>query len=275
VSPQVLGVCDRAGNFSKCSASALSRFRRLLVEQPWIDESDINPLLASPERFLALDARVVLQPLEMKPEELPRPAARTYPAQYVSHFTMKNGASVLIRPIRPEDEPLMVKFHATLSDQTVYLRYFHMEDLSARVAHERLVRKCFIDYHREMALVVEGEEPNTGERELLAIGRITRESGGEGAEVAVLVNDASQKQGLGVELLRRLIEWARDEKLSWILALISPQNAGMNALARQFNFKIRPSDDPGLVKAVLDLYRGGGRAHLRPENRALLETQFD
>ncbi len=140
------------------------RFSRLVVEQPWINESDINPLLALPERCLVLDARVVLQPLEMKPEELPRPAARTYPAQYVSHFTMKNGVSVLIRPIRPEDEPLMVKFHTTLSDQTVYLRYFHMENLSARVAHERLVRKYFIDYHREMALAVEREEPSTGER---------------------------------------------------------------------------------------------------------------
>ena len=68
---------------------------------------------------------------------------------------MKDGADVLIRPIRPEDEPLMVKFHDTLSERSVYLRYFHLMNLPQRVAHERLTRICFIDYDREMALVAE------------------------------------------------------------------------------------------------------------------------
>jgi len=231
----------------------LVRFSRLVVEQPWIKEIDINPLLASPEQFLALDARVVIHNLETKPEKLPKPAIRPYPMQYVRGWTLRDGRPVVIRPIRPEDEPLMAKFHATLSDETVYLRYFHMEKLSTRVAHDRVIQKCFIDYDREMALVVDHGIPEPPGHELLAIGRLTRMPGTEGAEVAVLVNDASQKQGLGVELLRRLIDWARAEKFAWILAIILPDNEGMKALARHFNFKARPSEDPSFVDAVLEL----------------------
>jgi acetyltransferase len=238
----------------------LVRFGRLVVEHPWIKEIDINPLLASPDQFLALDARVLMHDPATKPEQLPRPAIRPYPMQYVGSWTMKDGNPVIIRPIRPEDEPLMVKFHATLSDETVYLRYFHMEKLSTRVAHDRLIQKCFIDYDREMAFVADrqivrgdGSGHGTVEHELLAIGRLTRLVGTDGAEIAVLVNDASQNKGLGVELLKRLIGWARDEKVAYILAVILPDNEGMKALARHFDFKIRPSDDPGMVHAVLEL----------------------
>ncbi len=81
---------------------------------------------------------------------------------------------MVIRPIRPEDEPLMVKFHATLSEQSVYMRYFHMEKLDSRVAHERLVKKCFINYENEMALVADWQNPSTGEHQILAVGRMTK-----------------------------------------------------------------------------------------------------
>jgi acetyltransferase len=185
------------------------------------------------------------------------PCAVCETVRYVSRFTIKNGTSVLIRPIRPEDEPLLVKLHSTLSDETVYLRYFHMEKLSSRVAHERLLRKCLIDHDREIALVVdhqvEGEGADAGEHELLAIGRLTRIPGTDDAEVAVLVNDASQKQGLGAELLRCLIDWARDAKVGRIIALILPENEGMRALARRFKFHVQHSDDPSVVTAILDL----------------------
>ena len=135
--------------------SLLVRFSQLVIEQPWISEIDINPLLASPEQFLALDARIVLHPPGTDPDSLPRPAVRPYPSQYVSSWVMKNGTSVLLRPIRPEDEPLMVNFHQTLSDRSVYLRYFYSLSLSSRVSHDRLVRICFVDYDREMAIVAE------------------------------------------------------------------------------------------------------------------------
>src|ERR1700684_4642670 len=81
----------------------LVRFSQLVLEQPWISEIDINPLLASPERMLALDARVVLYGQEVTADQLPRLAIRPYPIQYVRPWTLKNGTPVVIRPIRPED----------------------------------------------------------------------------------------------------------------------------------------------------------------------------
>jgi acetyltransferase len=94
----------------------------------------------------------------------PNPLTRVYPSQYVSAWTMKDGTQVTIRPIRAEDEPLMVKFHGTLSDRTVYLRYFCSLSLASRTAHERLVRICFSDYDHELVLVAEYRDLQTGER---------------------------------------------------------------------------------------------------------------
>src|SRR6202022_3178170 len=156
------GVRGRAAIDVNALEQILVRFSKLVVEQPRIKEMEINPLLASPDRLVALDARIVLHGAEIDGKDLPRSAIRPYPTQYVSSWTMKNGVPILFRPIRPEDEPLMVKFHETLSEQTVYLRYFHMDQLSARVAHERLIRKCFIDYDKERALVADYTHPYTG-----------------------------------------------------------------------------------------------------------------
>ena len=231
----------------------LVRFSQLIVEQPWIREIDINPLLAGPEKIIALDARIVTYPAGTDARELPKPAIRPYPVQYVGRWTTKEGMAVMIRPIRPEDEPLMVKFHSTLSEQSVYLRYFHMEKLDSRVAHDRLLQKCFIDYDREMALVVDRQDPQSGEHEILAVGRLTKAPASSEAEVAVLVSDKAQKHGLGTELIRRLIEVARDEKLKRIVAIILPENYGMMALAKHFLFTVRESADPGVIVAALDI----------------------
>ena len=186
-------------------------------------------------------------------DDLPRSAVRPYPSQYVSRWIAKDGREILFRPIRPEDEPLMVKFHETLSDESVHLRYFHMEKLDTRVAHERLIRKCFIDYAQEMALVAERTAAETGQREILAVGRLSKSQNAQKAEVAVLVSDHYQRQGLGTELLRRLIEVARQEKLQEVVAHILLENLAMRNLADHFGFKLRESNDAELVVAVLSL----------------------
>jgi acetyltransferase len=232
--------------------SLLVRFSQLVTEQPWISEIDINPLLASPERLLALDARIVLHPPETDPEHLPRPAVRPYPSQYVSSWVMKNGTSVTLRPIRPEDEPLMVKFHETLSDRSVYLRYFHALSLSSRVAHDRLVRICFVDYDREMAIVAEHRDAD-GQPRILGVGRLVKSHARNEGEVAVLISDASQNQGLGTELFRRVIQVARDEKLARVDAEILPDNLSMKRIAKHLGFHVQTFDDPSSIRAVLDL----------------------
>ena len=247
------GVRGRAAVDLNALEGLLVRFSQLVVEQPRIREIDINPLLASPERFIALDARVVLHAPEVKDEQLPRSAIRPYPSQYVSRWTMKDGSEVVLRPIRPEDEPLMIEFHKTLSQGTVYLRYFHMARLDSRIAHERLIRKCFIDYNRELALVADRINPQTGRHELLGVGRLTRQLSPRDAELAVMVTDLFQGSGLGTELVKRLIEVGRQEKLDRIIAHILAENAAMLALARHFHFKITREEDPLSMTAVLTL----------------------
>src|SRR5208283_1145678 len=194
----------------------LVRFSQLVVEQPWIKEIDINPLLASPDRILALDARVVVHGIDMTEENLPTSAIRPYPMHLVGEWTTKGGQRVVIRPIRPEDEPQMIKFHEMLSERSVYLRYFQPLKLTQRTAHERLTRTCFIDYNREMALVAE-RRTDGGETEILAVGRLSKLQGRDEAEMAAVAIDVAQHKGLGTELYRRLIQIARDEKLKRVV----------------------------------------------------------
>jgi acetyltransferase len=233
--------------------SLMVRFSQLVVEQPWIAEIDLNPLLASPEGLLALDARVLLHDPSLHPDQLPKPAIRPYPSQYVSQFIMKDGAEVTLRPIRPEDEPLMGKFHETLSDRSVYMRYFSSLSLSSRVAHERLVRICFVDYDRVMALVVDHKDEVTGQHRILAVGRLIKLHTKNEAEIAILVSDQCQKQGLGIELLRRTVQIARDERLGCVSAEMLGDNLTVQSIFKKVGFRLRRLADPSSVSAVLDL----------------------
>jgi acetyltransferase len=257
----LLGVRGRASVDLAALARLLVQFSQLVVEQRWIKEIDINPLLAAPAPpaegrpgnagIIALDARIVLHGADIGADQLPRLAIRPYPAQYVSAWTSKGGMAVTIRPIRPEDEPLMVQFHATLSEQSVYTRYFHYIQYNQRVAHERLTRLCFIDYDREMALVVEHPDPKTGQHAILAIGRLSKLRQTAEGEFAILVSDAYQGHGFGAELLRRLVQIGRDEKLKRIVATILPENVAMQHVSRKIGFKLKRSDLE--VHAELDL----------------------
>jgi len=163
---------------------------------------------------------------------------------------MKSGEAVTIRPIRPEDEPLLIKLHQTLSDRTVYMRYFQPLKLSQRTAHERLTRICFIDYDREMALVVEHKTKN-GAPEIIAIGRLSKLRGRDEAELAVLVDDRYQHLGMGTELYRRLIAVARDEKVERVVSTILSENLDMQAICRELGFRLETDMEDGTVRAEL------------------------
>ena len=232
----------------------LVRFSQMIVEQPWIREIDINPLLASADRAVALDARIVLHGADVSIEQVPRPAIRPYPVQYVGDWTMRDGRRVTLRPIRPEDEPLMVAFHGKLSERSVYFRYFHLLKLNQRVAHERLTRICFIDYEREMALVADWLDPASGEHQILGVGRLTKMHGTSEAEVAVLVADEFQHLGLGGELMRRVTAVARAERVVRLTGDVLSENVEMIRLCERHGFRtsMRP-DDPQVVRTSLDL----------------------
>jgi acetyltransferase len=228
-------------------------FSSLVAEQRWIQEIDINPLLASPDGLIALDARVVVHGPAVTREQIPQTAVRAYPSRYVSPWTMKDGGHVTIRPIRPEDEPLMVRFHETLSERSVYLRYFHLMNLEQRTTHERLTRICFIDYDREMALVAVRRNPETGESEILGVGRLMKIHGTPEAEIAVLISDHWQGRGLGKELLSRLLVVAADDKLAHVVADILPDNRGVMRILDKLGFSLKHSLDDDVVHAEFKL----------------------
>lgn len=224
----------------------LVRFSQLIVEQRWIKELDINPLVASADTLLALDARVVLHNPDTIEAALPRLAVRPYPNKYVAPWQMKDGRQVTIRPIRAEDEPLIRRFHETLSDRTVYLRFLSPMLLSERVTHERLVRVCHCDYARQMALVVDRQD------EILAVGRLSRFRGEDDeASLSILVSDRFQRQGVGSEVVRRLVEIARAEKITRIISMISPENEAMQKICRKLGFMLHASPETGMIEASL------------------------
>ena len=231
----------------------LVRFSQLVAEQRWIAEIDVNPLLVSSERMLALDARIVLHAPETAEDELPRLAIRPYPTRYVTPWKLRDGAAVTIRPIRPEDEPLMRKFHQTLSERSVYLRYFAPLKLDERIAHERLSRACFIDYDREMVLVVERRDPVGGEAEILGVGRLSKLHGANKAEFALTVSDQWQRHGLGTQLLKLLVQVGRDEKLERITATMLADNHEMQRVARKAGFQVGHLPDGTEYRAQLVL----------------------
>ena len=228
----------------------LVRFSYLVTEQKWIKEIDINPLLASGDGLLALDARVVLHARDVV--DPPSPAIRPYPVQYVKPWRFEDGMEVIIRPIRPEDERMVVTFHANLSERSIYQRYFHLLSLDQRVSHERLLRVCFGDYNREIALVAEHRDPASDEPEILAIGRLSKAHLENEAELAVLITDENQGRGLGTELSRRLIAIARDEKLDRVTVEILGDNLPMIEVCRILGFDLNRVED-GTVHGVITL----------------------
>jgi acetyltransferase len=231
----------------------LVHFSQLVVEQRRIKEIDINPLLVGPDGMVALDARVVL--FDPAVTEIPSLAIRPYPIQYVGSWTMPKDTAITIRPIRPEDEPLMVQFHEELSPASVFSRYFHTVKLSQRVAHERLARMCFIDYSREMALVADRKDPATGQHQIIGVGRLINCHGTHDAEFALVVSDTYQGRGLGTELLRRLVQFARDEGLDRIVGDILSESRHMQRVCEKLGFDMHAAPGDGQVRSELKLSR--------------------
>lgn len=228
------------------------RFSSLITEQPWIKELDINPLLASPERLIALDARVVLYGLDVDESELPRTAIRPYPLQYMYDFVGKDGTEMTIRPVRAEDEPLMVKFHESLSDRSVYMRFLHPALLSERAAHERLSRITHGDYDREITLVADKHSAAPSDLRILGASRLTKIHGSKSARFSMLISDCCQGIGLGDALMQGIIDVARGEKLTQIEAIMTSDNTAMRHLCEKYGFTFTQLEN-GQIKAELAL----------------------
>ena len=178
---------------------------------------------------------------------------KPYPVQYIAESVLSTGARVVVRPIRPDDEAMMVRFHEGLSDRSVYLRYFHMMTLAHRTAHARLTRVCFVDFDREFVLVAEGHDEEGGAPIIMGVARLQRIGAGGEAEFAVVVADRHQGKGVGGALMRQLIAVARQEGVARLRADILAENGPMRRLCARAGIPVRPTADPQLVVADLAL----------------------
>jgi acetyltransferase len=227
----------------------LVRFSELVAEQPRIAEIDINPLLASPERVIALDARVVLHPSSIADRDLPRLAVRPYPHEYERAGATTDGVPFTVRPIRPEDEPALARFHEVLSSETVLARYGRLRPLSERTAHERLTRICFVDYDREFALVAEAE--GSDGPEIAGVSRVSRVHASDDRHLTLVVADSWQRRGIGGALVRAAIAVARGEHVAHLRAELAGDNLPMRELLASDGFSFAERD--GMLLASLPL----------------------
>jgi acetyltransferase len=166
-------------------------------------------------------------------------------------LTLRDGTHVTIRSITPEDEPRMVAFHQTLSNQSVHFRYFGMLSLGLRTGHERLAALCSTDLAREIALVADLKRSD-GEHEILGVGRLIRTPGLDEAEFAIVVTDRKQGDGLGTVLLKSLVAVGRKARVR-VFAHILSDNAAMLHVGRNVGFELHVRPAEGEWEAELDL----------------------
>ncbi|WP_282604703.1 bifunctional acetate--CoA ligase family protein/GNAT family N-acetyltransferase [Pelagibius sp. Alg239-R121] len=245
------GYRDRAPADLDAVAATLIRLSDLIVDFNEIAEVDINPLLADAQGVVALDARVRVRPdIGTVGQRL---AIRPYPRELEQNFTLPDGTGIFLRPIRPEDEPLLQQMFDQLSPQDVRLRFFaSLTELS----HSFAARLTQIDYHREMAFIALSKSED-GSPEIWGVVRISADPDNERAEYAVLVRSDIKGRGLGVELMNRILNYARSRGLEEIWGDVLDHNRRMLELARELGFSIRHlHDEPGIVRVTRKLSDG-------------------
>lgn len=227
----------------------LVKLAQLAADLPEVLELDINPLLADETGVIALDARVVVAPVEPKflGSGNPRLAIRPYPKEWERDLTLGDGTLILVRPVRPEDEPMFHKFFARVTAEDLRLRFFApVKEFS----HTFIARLTQIDYARAMALAA----IDTATGDLLGVVRLHADADYATGEYAILLRSDLKGQGLGWQLMQLIIDYARSEGLQRIKGQVLRENTAMLGMCGQLGFDIKP--DPheiGVVVVTLPL----------------------
>jgi acetyltransferase len=225
------------------------RLSYLAADYPEIIELDINPLLVGTNDVIALDARIVIDQ-DLLGKNLPQFShllIHPYPDKYTKPAKLVDGTTILLRPIKPEDEPLWLELLDSCSKESIYSRFrynFHYD------SHEIATQFCFIDYAREIAIVAEVVED--GKKKLIGVGRLIADLDHETVEYAVLISDAWQKKELGTLLTEYCVEIARQWHLKRIAAETTKDNQAMITVFRKLGFTVVFNQDTG-VSVSLDL----------------------
>ncbi len=217
----------------------LIRLSNMVVDFPEIKELDINPLVVSGDKVIALDARIIIDADVVKngSNEFSHLIISPYPTRYIQPWRCRDNRSVLLRPIRPEDEPLEHELIANLSPESSRFRFFY---LIKDISHEMLSRFCNIDYSRELAIIAEYGTGN--KRRNVGVGRLIIQPGTKTAEFATLVADDFQGVGLGHKLTDMLIGIAQEKGLTSLYGVVLRDNAKMVGLVKSLGFTMDPVD---------------------------------
>jgi len=223
------------------------RLSQLVVDFPEIVELDMNPVLVRAGKPCVVDARVILaSPKRPSPLHL---VISPYPAELESREVTSGGLSIFVRPIRPEDAPILVDLFDTLSPTSIYYRFFgHLKSLP----HYMLVRFTQVDYDREIDLVAV-DEGDKGEERMLGVARFITDPDGKRAEFAILTGDPWHGKGVGARLLEISLGIAKNRSIETVWGTVLQENQGMLALGRKLGFKISRSQEPGEMELTIDL----------------------
>jgi acetyltransferase len=225
----------------------LIRLSYLAADYPEIVELDINPLLVTPDEVVALDARIVVDPENKwcKDDPYSHLALHPYPEKYVKSTVLQDGTEVLLRPIKPEDEPLWLEMLGSCSKESLYSRFryfFHWE------THEVATRYCYIDYDREIAIVAEIIE--NGQRKLIGVGRLVADPDHETVEYAILIADAWQQKDLGNIITDFCLEVAEGGKLKKMVAQTTTDNKRMISVFQKRGFDVKINNQDSTVDVM-------------------------
>jgi acetyltransferase len=242
-------------------------FSQLLIDFPQIKEIDINPLLINEKEEFILDARITVDKERVfrKFEPHEHMVISPYPKKYETLWTLKNGQEVMLRPIKPEDEPLWLEMFQSFSEESIRYRFFQ---ILRDTPHEVRVRYCNIDYDREIAIVAELTEKDR--KKILGVGRLSMEPDGKSGELAFIIGDQWQGLGLGTKIVDYVIEIAKEMGVETVYAIMLPDNYRALNLTKKMGFKLEYFDD-GTVKGILDLKEEIFEARCR-ELESLRET---
>jgi len=223
------------------------RFSQMMVDFPQLKEFEINPLIIDENEAFALDARGVINKEQLHSKPHDNLVISPYPEKYISLWKLRDGRTVILRPIKPEDEPLWLEMFHNFSQESLHFRLFQT---IVQPAHEYSVRYCNIDYDRELAIVAEIEEE--GKRKMLGVVRLNLDSSGKSGEISFIVTDTWHGLGLGSKMVDYMIEISKDKNLETINAIMLPDNYKAIKLLREMGFTIESMDD-GTQTATLDL----------------------
>jgi acetyltransferase len=215
-------------------ALVLVKLAQMAADIPQIHELDINPLLADQTGVLVVDARVAVGPAERKFAGAGQAnfAVRPYPSQWQRHIEIRDGWRVFVRPIRPDDEPLIHEFLRHVTSQDLRLRFFAA---MKQFTHEFIARLTQLDYARAMAFVAFDETTN----EMVGVVRIHSDSIYESGEYAILLRSDLKGRGLGWALMQLIIEYAKSEGLKYISGDVLQDNITMLNMCRELGFEIK------------------------------------